>query len=222
MQPDIYLGGIRIAQPVMALTDLPPMLICAYAFVQMRRIGFTSATSRLFAGFFICMGLSMLTGAFLGHAFYYKAGFPGKAISWIFSMVGLAALAQATLERARPLHSDATWKVLTAIGSAGLLIAIVNTLASESFQWVEIFSAFALIGLLAPMEWRKLKRVPDEAGTYLLWSVPVAFLAVLPHIFKWSPSIWFTYFDVGHLLVCGSLWLIMLGALRIREASPAL
>jgi hypothetical protein len=222
MQPDIYLGSIRIAQPVMALTDLPALLICLYAFIQMRRVGFPSVTSRLFAGFFICMGLSMLTGALLGHAFNYKAGFPGKAISWVFSMVGLAALAQAALERARPFQSVNTWKILTGIGTAGLVLAISRTLSTESFQWVEIFSAFALVGLLAPLEWFLMKRRPDAAGFYLLWSVPVAFLAVLPHIFKWSPSVWFTYFDVGHLIVCGSLWLIMLGALSIPKSTPPL
>lgn len=164
----------------------------------------------------------MLTGALLGHAFNYKAGFPGKAISWVFSMVGLAALAQAALERARPFQSVNTWKILTGIGTAGLVLAISRTLSTESFQWVEIFSAFALVGLLAPLEWFLMKRRPDAAGFYLLWSVPVAFLAVLPHIFKWSPSVWFTYFDVGHLIVCGSLWLIMLGALSIPKSTPPL
>lgn len=47
-----------------------------------------------------------------------------------------------------------------------------------------------------------------------LWAIGLSAVAVVPHLLKFSPSPWFCYFDIGHVLMCGALWVFMLAAER--------
>ncbi len=74
----------------------------------------------------------------------------------------------------------------------------------------------ALLGLMGPLEGLVYRRRSDPGSRLLLWSLPLAVVAVIPHIVKWSPSIWFTYFDVGHVVLYPCFGLMLLGAERVK------
>jgi hypothetical protein len=101
MQPDIYLSTLRISEPVIALTGLGIALICGYACRRLLRRQETAPAYRWMIRFFALMTVSSVLGPFLGHAFTYWAGFPGKYACWIFSIFSLGALSQAAIEHAR-------------------------------------------------------------------------------------------------------------------------
>lgn len=191
-------------------------LTCAYSWKQLApRVQRVPAQFwvRLFFGM---MGASALVGAVFGHLFYYKAGFTGKFISWSLSILSLAAMAQAALAHKRQYEPDAPghpW--LSGLNLALMLLAVGISGFRREFHWVEAHSAIAMVGFVAPIEIYLLRKYKASGSNLLLWSLPVAVLAVLPHVFKWSPSVWFTYFDVGHLILCVSLWLILRGAIRL-------
>lgn len=212
MQPDLYWGSVRLAEPVIALTGLLIAGVSSYAWRRITGGKSWPAGRRWFGLFFLLMAMGSVLGAFLGHLFYYKAGFPGKYISWIFSILSQAALAQAVLEHARAHHSERWYRRLILVNASLALVAINFSGITKSFHWIEFHSAAVLLGILMPIEAGLWRRYRTEGSRLLLSALPVAVLAVVPHLLKWSPSVWFTYFDVGHLFVCGALWFILLGA----------
>ncbi len=103
MQPDIYLGDLRIAEPVITLTGLGIAGVCLYAWLRLGRLQPILPAQRWMRYFFGSMTISSLIGPFFGHAFNYWAGFPGKYGCWVFSMLALTALAQAAIVHAAPV-----------------------------------------------------------------------------------------------------------------------
>ena len=212
MQPDIYIGTLRLSEPVIALTGLLIAGTCGVAWLRLRRLPGKTAAQHWVQHFFLLMGLSAFTGALGGHLFFYAAGVPGKLLSWALSIFSLGALAQAAIKhwkQYRPGH-NIVW--LSYLNLALVLAAVLIAGIQQNFHWVEVHSAVALLGIMAPIEALLYARHRAPGSRQLLLSLPVAVLAVLPHLIKWSPSIWFTYFDVGHIILCGSLWLILRGA----------
>ncbi len=215
MQPDIYFGSLRIAEPVIALTGLLISFLSFYAWRRLRRQRPKTPPLRYFSLFFLLLAISSVIGPFFGHAFHYWAGFPGKAACWTFIMFSQAALAQGAIEHTRPFFPARAYSLLSVLNVLALLAALVVSLAYRSFPWVEGHIAFTMIGLMAPLEAYQFFLRRSQGGRLLLWSIPISILAVLPHLAKWPPGVWFTYWDAGHLIACAGLWLIMLGAEQI-------
>ncbi len=217
MQPDIYIGALRIAEPVIALTGLGIAVICLYAWWRLRLAPGPVLAQRWMTRFFGLMAISSVLGPVLGHAFYYWAGFPGKYACWVFSIFSLGALAQASIEHARPLLPRAVFPWLTGANLAGVAVAVNAAGLSHSYHWVEAHSALAILGFMLPLEGYVFARRKDPGSRLLLFSVPVAVVALVPVLLKWSPSVWFSYFDVGHVLLYGCFWLMYRGALHLRQ-----
>lgn len=215
IQPDIYFGSLRIAEPVIALTGLLIGFLSFYAWRRLRRQRPKTLPLKYFSLFFLFLAISSVIGPFFGHAFHYWAGFPGKAACWTFIMLSQAALAQGAIEHTRPLFPGSAYWLLSILNVLALLAALGVSLYYRSFPWVEAHIAFTMIGLMAPLEALQFYFSRGPGSKLILLSLPLSILAVMPHLAKWSPSVWFTYWDAGHLIACASLWLIMLGAERI-------
>lgn len=216
MQPDIYIGNLRLAEPGIALTGLFIAVLCGYAWWRLNKLAAPTVPQRWMRRFFGLMAISSVLGPVFGHLFYYWAGFPGKYACWIFSILSLGALAQAAIEHSRALISQGFYRGLTLANWLAVALALVVSGLQQNFHWVEAHSGLALLGFLAPLEFYVFKKRNDPGSRLLLWSLPLAVLAVIPHLVKWSPHVWFTYFDVGHVVLLGSLWCMLLGAERME------
>ncbi|MCC6459376.1 MAG: hypothetical protein IT260_02825 [Saprospiraceae bacterium] len=221
MQPDFYLGTLRLAEPVIALTGLFIAFVCGYAWVRLRRREVRCAAFRWMIWFFGLMAISSVIGPFFGHMFYYQVGFPGKFFCWLFSILSLAALAQASIEHARPFLPAKASQALTVANLSFLVLGLGLSGWNRSFHWVEAHSAIAMLGFMMPLEGLVYARRRDPGSLLLLLSLPIAVLAIVPVLIKWSPGTWFSYFDVGHVILYGCFWLMMLGAER-RETAATL
>jgi hypothetical protein len=218
LQPDLYFNGVRFMEPVIAFTSVLVALVCLYAWWRLLRLPRTTAVQALYRYFFLLMAFSTLIGGLVGHAFLYRFSLVWKLPGWLLGMAAIAALAQAAILHARPLLAPKWYRIFTAVnlaGLAGFIFVIVTTL---NFHLVEAHAAFGLVGLVTTFEGYVYRRTGDAGSRLVLLSVPLAALAVLPHLFKFSLHTWFTYFDIGHLLMCASLWVMMLGAERVRAA----
>lgn len=217
LQPDLWLGSLRIAEPVTTLTALMISAICFYAWLQLRRHPVQNRVLQLIRLFFIGMALATLSGGILGHAFLYAGRFEWKIPGWVISMVSIAAIERAAIMHARPLMHPfwgRFFSVFNLLELAGFLFLSLYTL---NFHFVEIHVGYGLlvvVGLFEGYVWR-LKRDPGSAR--ILWAIPVAALAVGLHLMHFSPSVWFTYFDIGHLLMCVCAWLVYRGAENMRH-----
>lgn len=217
MQPDIFIGSLRISEPVIALTGLGIAFVCGYAWYRLLCRKKQAPAYRWMTRFFALMVVSSVLGPLLGHAFYYRAGFSGKYACWIFSIFSLGALAQAAIEHARPFRSARFYRGLTLFNLMGISAAITLSGLTQSFVWVEIHSALALLGFMLPLEWLVYSKRRDAGSRLLLLSLPVAVVSLIPIVFNWSPGVWFSSFDAGHIILYLFFWIIMLGAEQMAD-----
>ena len=211
-QPDLVVSGLRLGEPVIALTGLLVMLVCFYAWLRLGKRTERDDALRLSRIFFLLMGLSTFIGAVVGHLFLYCLPFAYKAPGWMLSMVALSALEQASIVRARPFLPAGWGRVLGWINIAELTLALWFVTATLWFPGVEMHSAFGLLLLIAPLEGWLFFKTRNPGSRYILLGILFLVAGVVLHILKVSLGIWFSYFDLAHLLMCGAIWYFMLGA----------
>lgn len=209
-QPDILLGGIRLGEPVVALTGLLVTVVCFYAWFRLRRLPASNDVLRLSSIFFLLMGFSTLIGAVVGHLFLYCLPFVFKSPGWVLGMISMSAFEQAIIVRAKPFLGAGWGRALTWLNMITLTLGLWFVTSTLWFPGVEIHAAFGVLGIIAPLETILLLKYRNKGSQYLLLGLLFLVVAVLVHIMKLSLSVWFTFFDIGHLLMGISFWLFML------------
>ena len=86
--PDIYIGSLRVQEPVTVCTDLLVVCISVFAFIKTKSENQTRAIT-LYRWFFLTTGISTLISAIIGHAFFYCWDFNAKIIGWITSIISI-------------------------------------------------------------------------------------------------------------------------------------
>ena len=211
-QPDISLYGFRIGEPVITLTALLISIVCGYCWWRLRSARPETDALRLTRVFFMLMGISTLIGGLVGHAFLYLLPFGFKIPGWLLGMVSASALAQASVVRSADILKPGTKRLFTWLNVGGFAILFLLLISTLWFPIVEIHSAFSLVLIVTALEAYRLKRLNDPGSRYILGGILLAVAAVLVHILKWSFGEWFTFFDIGHVFLCGTMWMIMRGA----------
>ena len=216
LQPDVYFMDVRVTEPSIALTSLLITLVCLYAWWRLARPSRT-VEIRLFRLFMLLMGCSTLIGGLVGHAFLYALPFIFKTPGWVLGMLAVTTLGQTAIERAKPLVGARWAHILTIINGVELLAALCMVFITLWFPLVEIHSAFGMLLLLGALEGWTYFKTRRRSSQYLLWSILFAVAAAGVHVAKFSLGTWFTFFDIGHVLMCGTICMI----LRAAEISAA-
>lgn len=210
-QPDIVVAGLRIGEPVIALTGILVMLVCFYAWFRLGKIAGKDDALRLSRIFFLLTGFSTLVGAVVGHCFLYCLPFAFKAPGWLLGMIAVSAMEQASIVRARPYLSAWWGRGLSWLNIGELILALWFVSATLWFPGVEIHSAFGLLGIVAPLEALLFFKTGNSGSKLVLYGIAGLFAAVLIHILKFSFGVWFCYFDIAHLFMALAIWYFMLG-----------
>ena len=142
LQPDIYLGDLRVAEPVIAFTSVLVAAVCAYAWLRLWRQRERSPDIRLMAVFFLLMAVSTLIGGLVGHAFLYRFTLVWKLPGWLLGMVATAVLGQVAILHARPLLKPGWSRIFSAVNLGVLLAAMAVVAARLNFHLVEAHAAF--------------------------------------------------------------------------------
>lgn len=211
-QPDIVVAGIRLGEPVIALTGLLVAVVCFYAWFRLGKTPVTDDTTRLFRIFFLLMGISTVIGAVVGHVFLYCLPFVYKTPGWGLGMVAVSALEQAAIVRARPYLKPFWGKALTWANIVELTLALWFVSSTLWFPAVEMHSAFGLLCVVAPLELWYYRKTGSKESRYLWAGILFLVAGVLFHVLKLSLGVWFCYFDIAHLLMCPAFWCFMLWA----------
>lgn len=220
-QPDLVVAGLRLGEPVIALTGLLVTFVCFYAWARLGRTTIKEDALRLSRIFFLLMGLSTLVGAFVGHLFLYSLPFVFKTPGWVLGMIAVSAFEQASIVRAKPYLGAGWGRALTWLNIAELTVALWFVTATLWFPGVEIHSAFGLVCIVAPLETWLYVKTRHLGSRYILQGIALLVAAVAIHMLKVSMGVWFCYFDIAHLVMCGSFWLFMLGAERYTSPGTA-
>jgi hypothetical protein len=210
-QPDIIVGGLRIGEPMIALTGLLVMGVCFYAWLRLKRSQTTNIGLQYSQYFFLLMGFSTLIGSMVGHCLLYCLPFAFKAPGWILGMIAVTALGQASILQAKPMLRAGWGSALCWINNVGLILAIWFVISFLWFPGVEMHAAFGFIGVIAPIEGWLLYKTNDPGSKNILLGILFLAAAAAIHVAKFSMGVWFSFFDIGHLLMAASFWCFMLG-----------
>lgn len=216
IQPDIYVQGIRIAEPVTSLTALLITVVSWYAWRRLARTAPSNHVVRLIRTFFLLMGAATLVGGIIGHAFLYLFTFAWKVPGWVLSMVAIAALERGAILHARPLMGPFWRRFFSVLNIVELLTFMSLALSTLNFHFVEIHAGYGLVVVVGLFEGFVLWKTRDAGSRLILSAIPIAALAVAFHLANYSPSVWFTYFDVGHVLMCLAALAMMRGVERMK------
>jgi hypothetical protein len=217
-QPDVSFWGVRVGEPVIALTSLLVSSFCIFAWARLGKIPRPDASLRLFRVFFLLMGLSSFIGGIIGHAFMHHFPFIFKMPGWVLGMFAVSTLEQVSILRAEPVLGTKTTRLLTWLNIAQLVVALSVVFATLWFPAVEMHSAFGFLFVIAPLELMMFFKDRSAVSRFVLGGILLLVGAVMMHILKISVGVWFCYFDKAHLFMCGAVWMFMLGAERLTTA----
>ena len=203
--PTIYLGNLRIDEPVTAIANLMFAGLCLFAFLNTKEqrhfIG-----PNLYRWFILAIGLSAVIAAFIGHGFLYHFGFGAKIYGWEANVIGVAFAQTAAIYHTKPSIKESVFKILLIVNYIQIAIALILTYTIFSFVVVEIHSAISLLLIVCVLEGMHYKRTKSVLSKYMLIGVGVTVLAVIVHVCKLAISVWFNHLDLSHIIMCGSIY----------------
>ena len=212
LQPEIVWWGIRIAEPVTSITALAISVLCWYAWRRLKYIRQKSDVILLIRAFFLLLSIATLYGGIIGHAFLYQFTFAWKVPGWVLSMLSIAALERAAILHAKPLMPPFWGRFFSVFNIVELAIFLYLALSTLNFHFVEIHAGYGLLIVTGLFEGYVYRKKRDAGSRLILLAIPLAALAAIVHLAKFSFSVWFTFFDIGHILMCMCAWVMMRGA----------
>lgn len=215
-QPSIFPFGIRIDEPVTTLTDLLVSAVCFYAFWGIRKKMREGQFKTYTQYYFLSMGIATLIGGIIGHGFLYAFSFAWKLPGWITSMLSITLVERAAIYKAGDFLSDKMNRFLSILNVVELLIFMGLAFYTLNFLYVEIHSAYGLLGVVATLSFFIYRKTRNRGSRLYLQAVGFAAAAAFFFTVKWSPHLWFNYIDLSHVLMAISAWFFYKGSLAFE------
>lgn len=207
--PDIFIGSLRIQEPITALTDLLIVTVCVFAFIK------TTATKNvgvnLYRWFFLATGISTFISAIIGHAFLYQLDINAKIYGWVTGIISIGVGQYAALYHTRAVIGEKNFNILRWLNSIEILLALIFVFVVFSFGVVEVHSAIGLLLSITVLEYINYKHNQSVLSKYMMIGIAVAALAVICHMLKLAISIWFNHLDLSHVIIAISVYFMYKG-----------
>lgn len=216
--PTIYIGDLRIDEPITTLTDFLFIGVCFFAFFKTKHVS-TDKGLTLYRWFFLLTGASTLVAALIGHAFLYYFGVEAKIYGWVTGIFGTSFAQFAALYHVRKTIGESSFKSLLVLCCIEVIAAFVLVFAVWSFVIVEVHSAFGLVLIVTILENIHYKKTKSQLSLFMIYGVGVAVIAVLCHVLKLAASVWFNHADLSHVFMAISMYLMYKGASKYQSAT---
>ncbi len=214
-QPSIYPLGIRIDEPVTALTDLLITAVCLYAWYQMKRRGLNAWSQIHFRRYFLLVSLATALGGVIGHAFLYAFSFGWKLPGWIVGIVSVALIERSAISHAQSLIRPQIGKFFLVLNIIEMIAILIITIVTLDFKWVEFHNGYGLIVNVAGFHGYTYYRTRDPGSLIILLAVGITTLASFVFTNQLSLHTWFNYIDASHVLLAVAAYIMYLGAIRL-------
>jgi len=211
-QPEIYLWGLRINEPVTTLTDLMVSAVCFFAFYKLSKIPVKNKVHQFITYYFLSMGLATTIGGIIGHAFMYNFSFYWKLPGWITSMFSIMLLERASIEYTRPLISKGLGIAFKWINLIELTTFIIITMITLNFFFVEVHSAYGLLFVVTSLNIYVYKKKKTKGSKTFLIAVGFSAISALFYMNQWGLNEWFTHTDISHVFMTISAWYFYKGS----------
>lgn len=166
--------------------------------------------------YFLSMGIATLIGGIIGHGFLYAFSFAWKLPGWITSMLSITLVERAAIYKAGDFLSDKMNRFLSILNVVELLIFMGLAFYTLNFLYVEIHSAYGLLGVVATLSFFIYRKTRNRGSRLYLQAVGFAAAAAFFFTVKWSPHLWFNYIDLSHVLMAISAWFFYKGSLAFE------
>lgn len=216
-QPDIFLFGLRIQEPVTSSTDLLIGFLCIYAYFILKKKTENLRVNTYMKNYFLLMGIATFWGAFFGHAFAYKIGFFGRMPGWYLSMFAIMFFERSAIEHARHLMGKRMAKVLLIANIIELLLMATLTTLTLDFIFVQIHSAYGVLFVVFSFHLFSYVKTKDRGSKIVL--IGVGFAAIAAFIYNYPIVIdkWFNQLDFAHILMAIATLVFLNATLNLKE-----
>ncbi|MBT4338051.1 MAG: hypothetical protein HOD63_05645 [Bacteroidetes bacterium] len=243
IQPDIFLWGLRIQEPITTITDLMVTAVCLYAFIKLAKIPVQSKTHLYVKYYFLSMSIATFFGGVFGHGFLYMfdftwnmpegfnnfvasifgeknvndSAYPLKLPGWITSMFAVMLLERAIIEYARKLISRPLGTFFGWVNIIELLIFMTITFTTLSFYFVEIHTAYGLLFVVGSFSTFVYIKTRSQGSKIFMIAVGISATAALFFMNQWGFGPWFNHLDASHTLMTIGAFVYYKGSLKMIE-----
>jgi len=214
----IELFGLTVTEPFTWLTNWS---VAAFSFFFGHML-FHSKTgdkqAKYWSMFFVFMGIASMTGG-TAHGFINYVGNNFHYAAWIFTGVAVFGAQLAALEVVKDarVHAPLKWFVILE-----LLVMIAAVIIYQSFEAVRINSAFALVGIVLPIQIYGYKLLGMRRNGIIALGIISNVAPALIHAGRFSYNRWLNFNDLSHIVMIGCFYIIYLGAKKIAIKNPGL
>lgn len=210
--PSIYIGSLRVDEPVTMITDILVSVVCFYVYYLLRKEKLDSRLKVLYEYFFLFMGIATCVGGIVGHGFTYLLSIYWKIPGWYLSMFAIAFAERASILYAGKLIRPAFAQFFVWLNIFELIIFLILSVLTMNFYFVVGHSAYGLLVVIASFQAYIYYRTRHRGSKMFLIAVFYSALAGLIYLNQWAISKWFNHIDIGHVFMALSCWYIYLGA----------
>lgn len=212
--PTVYIGDLRIDEPVTTITDILVGVVCFYAWFKLKQLPVKHSFLSYFKSFFMLMGLATVVGGVIGHGFLYLFNFYWKLPGWLLSMLSITFLERVMIEYSSSFLKDRTVQFFKWFNIFELLVFAGLAFGTLEFKYVEFHSAYGLLVVVLGFCILHFTR-NNQAKSLRLFSVAVLVCIIAAVVFNVRIAIseWFTHADISHVLMAIATYLFYLGAM---------
>lgn len=211
----IFIGNLRIDEPMGTLTDFLVSALCIIFFYKLHKSGTSNQSTTLFKYYFLLMGIATLLGGVFGHAFLYALSMPWKLPGWITSMFSIMLIERAAINHTRILFSEKIIKILGYLNIIELTTFMVFSIITLDFSFVEFHSGYGLMFVVLGLEGYLYYKTKNEGSKFILIGIGLAAVGALFFMNKWIMHPWFNHLAASHTILAVAACFFYQGAKRI-------
>lgn len=214
-QPDIYLLGLRIQDPMTTLTDILVTVVCFFAYWKLNKSNLQGKTILYIKCYFVLMGIATLLGGLIGHAFQHIIPQSWKLLGWITSMFAVMFIERSAIEYAIHVIPKKVHAVLLKMNVLELVIILLLTIYTFNFKLVEFHAFYGFMVIVLTIHLYIYYYTKDVGSLYFFTGIGVLVVALLVFNYPIVPHKWFNHADLSHVLMAISSYLFLKGSLHL-------
>ena len=220
LNPDIFVLGVRIAEPVTTVTDILTAIIAFAGYLGLRDFGNGPVRDRetyLFSWYFFLLGMAMLLSGFFGHAFRYALPDSWRLFGWTLSGAAILTAELATNHALLQERSYSHPGFFSLIPWIQFTVFFILLLRTSDFRIVRQNSTIGLILYVLPLQYLMQQASGSAGRRLIITGIIVGLLPAITFTRQISISRWFNHHDISHILMGLVIFLMYRGAFLTAE-----
>lgn len=239
----IFIGNLRIDEPVTVFTDLVVSAVCFWGFYKLKQFPIKNKVHLYLKYYFLSMGIATFIGGVVGHGFLYAldaewhlseeyANFiknivgeknmhvtanPWKLPGWLTSMFAVMLVERASIEYARKIIKPGIGTFFAWFNVFELLFFIAITFSTLNFFFVEMHTFYGFMMIVLSFNLIIYYKTRSKGSRAFLLAVGFAAIAALTFMNQWTIHKWFNYFDLSHTFMALSAYMFYRGSKYIID-----